>query len=145
MTWPGWENKGRHKSWAPSFGPLGLGDGTAQVIGYVKERYPEVAQNCAFGVAFHSGRPPFARNHLPLGIISEYPQKAPKGPMGPSFGPLGLGGGVGCLRYERASRDFAGGAKFDGYDKWVGGYARSVFELWKITRKSGKDHKQTKC
>jgi hypothetical protein len=51
---------GRHKPWAPSFGPLGLGGGTAQDIGYVKERYPEEAQNCALGVAFHSGRP-FAR------------------------------------------------------------------------------------
>ncbi len=67
MTWPGWENKGRYKPSAPSFGPLGLGGGTAQGIGYVKERYLEVAQNGDFGVAFR----PFARNRLPLGIISE--------------------------------------------------------------------------
>ena len=29
-------SKGRHKPWTPSFGPLGLGGGTAQDIGYVK-------------------------------------------------------------------------------------------------------------
>ena len=52
--------------------------------------------------------------------------------MGPILWPLGPGqwGGVSapCRDYKRASRDFGGGAKLDGDNKRVGGYARSVFE-----------------